>query len=285
MKMTVRQMEAGPRKTAICQIPFDTLPSTCVVVGDPLRAERIASMLENVNKVGENREYHTYVGVWKGKSVAVASHGVGGGGASCCFEELIQAGVTTIIRAGTAGSFDSRFKEGSLVVATGAFRADGVSDGLVPLGYPAVSHFEVVQSLVNATKNYKEINAGVGLVVTSGHFYDGPLGNHNRMWADAKVLAIEMEISILLVIASIRGIRAGAVVNIDNYIFEREISKSYEPNRNVVHEGTHRMIRVALDAASNLSDTKLVDWLNKEDDLDEPVDLSPELEHLNLQCL
>jgi uridine phosphorylase len=49
----------------------------------------------------------------------------------------------------------------------------------------------------------------VGLVTTVGHFYDGPLSNHNKLWADSKILAIEMEISILLVIASIRGIRAG----------------------------------------------------------------------------
>lgn len=42
----------------------------------------------------------------------------------------------------------------------GAFRADGVSDGLVPLGYPAVSHFQVVQSLLEASKGYKEVNAG-----------------------------------------------------------------------------------------------------------------------------
>lgn len=45
----------------------------------------------------------------------------------------------------------------------------------------------------------------------------------------------------------------GAVVNIDNYIFEREVKQTYEPNRSVVHEGTHRMLRVALDAASKLA--------------------------------
>jgi len=247
---------ATPRVTSICQIPFDTLPPACVVVGDPLRAQRLSEMLENPRKVGANREYHTFVGTWKGVQLAVASHGIGGGGASCCFEELIQAGVTTIIRAGTAGSFDPRFKEGSLIIATGAFRADGVSDGLVPLGYPAVSHFEVIQALLDASKGYKEVTAGVGLVTTVGHFYDGPLGNQNRLWADSKILAIEMEISILLIIASIRGIRAGAAVNIDNYIFEREVAKTYEPNRDVVHEGTHRMLRVALDAAAKLSQDK-----------------------------
>lgn len=49
-------------------------------------------------------------------------------------------------------------------------------------------------------------------MTTVGHFYDGPSGNHNRLWADSKILAIEMEISILLIIASIRGIRAGIII-------------------------------------------------------------------------
>eukprot|EP01111_Echinosteliopsis_oligospora_P006839 TRINITY_DN2122_c0_g1_i1.p1 TRINITY_DN2122_c0_g1~~TRINITY_DN2122_c0_g1_i1.p1 ORF type:complete len:251 (+),score=89.14 TRINITY_DN2122_c0_g1_i1:76-828(+) len=244
--------------TAICQIPYNTLPPAAVVVGDPLRAKKIADLLEGAEQVGCNREYHTWVGKWKGVKLAVASHGIGGGGASCCFEELIQAGVTTIIRAGTAGSFDERFKEGCLVIATGAFRADGVTDNLVPLGYPAVSHYEVVNSLIDSAKHYSEVNAGVGLVCTVGHFYDGPLGNKNELWATSKILAIEMEISVLLVIASLRGIRAGAAVNIDNYIFERELSQKYEPNRNVVHEGTYRMIRVCLDAASKLAQQDLV---------------------------
>jgi uridine phosphorylase len=239
--------------TAICQIPIGKIPPVCVVVGDPLRAKKIADLLTDAELVSANREYHTYVGSWKGVRITVCSHGIGGGGASCAFEELIQAGVTTIIRAGTAGSLDERFREGALVVATGAVRADGASDVLVPPNYPAVAHYEVVQALVEASKKYEEVTAGVGLIATVGCFYDGPIGNHNKLWQAAKVLAIEMEVSTLLVVASIRGIRAGACVNIDNYIFERELSNKYEPNREVVHQGTFRMIHVALDAAIALA--------------------------------
>lgn len=50
-----------------------------------------------------------------------------------------------------------------------------------------------------------------------------------------------------------RGIRAGAAVNIDNYIFERELSQKYEPNREIVHQGTFRLIHVVLDAAAALA--------------------------------
>jgi len=239
--------------TAICQIPIGKIPPVCVVVGDPLRAKKIADLLQNAECVGMNREYHTYVGTWNGVPLTVCSHGIGGGGASCAFEELIQAGATTIIRAGTAGSFDPRFKEGAMVIATGAVRADGASECLIPANYPAVAHYEVVKALADASKKYKEVTAGVGLIATVGTFYDGPLGNHNKLWRDAKVLAIEMEVSTLLVVASLRGIRAGAAVNIDNYIFEREISQKYEPNREVVHQGTFRLIHVVLDAAAALA--------------------------------
>jgi len=218
-------MDATP-KTAICLLPYKRLPPVCVVVGDPLRAKRISELLTDAVIVSMNREYHTYVGTYEGVELAVMSHGIGAGGASCAFEELIQAGVTTIIRAGTAGSFDPRYREGALVIATGAVRDDGASVGLVPLSYPAVANYEVVQALIDSTKLHPDVSSyGVGLVATVGHFYDGPLGNHNKLWADAKVLAIEMEIAILLVIASLRGIRAGATVNIDNYIFERELSE------------------------------------------------------------
>jgi len=72
--------------------------------------------------------------------VTVASHGVGGGGASMAFEELIQvcsclccsfasthddkllqAGAKVIIRAGTCGSLNPEYREGNLVVVTGRF--------------------------------------------------------------------------------------------------------------------------------------------------------------------
>lgn len=61
-----------------------------------------------------------------------------------------------------------------------------------------------------------------------------------------------------MVIGSIRGIRTGAVLNIDNYIFERyerDPTAAYQPNKEVVHQGTARMLEVALDAAAELTAT------------------------------
>ena len=126
-------------------------------------------------------------------------------------------------------------------------RCDGVTDRLVPLGYPAVANYEVVEALVNTLKNTDD-KFGVGLCVTEGTFYDGPLGNNNALWRDAKAKAIEMEASVLFVIASIRGIKAGAILNVDNYIFERLEEGEYKPHREIVVKGNEKMCKYALDA-------------------------------------
>eukprot|EP01126_Amoeba_proteus_P060332 TRINITY_DN796_c0_g1_i17.p1 TRINITY_DN796_c0_g1~~TRINITY_DN796_c0_g1_i17.p1 ORF type:complete len:110 (-),score=19.96 TRINITY_DN796_c0_g1_i17:860-1189(-) len=60
----------------------------CLVVGDAERARLVADLEPGI-LVSSNREYYTYTGKHKGKRVTVSSHGVGGGGASVCFEELI----------------------------------------------------------------------------------------------------------------------------------------------------------------------------------------------------
>jgi len=167
--------------------------------------------------------------------------------------------VTTIIRAGTCGSYVPTLREGGLIVATAAVRCDGVTDRLVPPEFPAVADVQVVQALQETVKEHTDVVVWKsGIIVSMGHFYDGPLENKSRMWANAHCLGIEMEVSGLFVIASIRGIRAGALLNVDNYIFDRELSGAYQPTRAVVLQGTTRMLAVALDASARLSSDDVV---------------------------
>jgi len=235
--------------SGIMNLVANSLPKLCLVMGAPERAKKCSELLKDVKVIAMNREYHTYTGTWKGVPITVASHGVGGGGASMAFEELIAAGCKTIIRAGTCGSISSKYREASLIVATASVREDGVSNLLVPVEYPAVADYQVVESLLSTLKGTNIIH-GAGIVVTAGNFYDGVLGNKNDIWVKANVLAIEMEISVLFVIASLRGIRAGAILNVDNYIYER---KEYEPNKAAVVKGTEKMLEVALDSLIKLA--------------------------------
>jgi uridine phosphorylase len=229
--------------------PGDVAP-LAFVCGDPARAQRIASHFTDARQVGSNREYLTFTGTVNGHPVTVSSHGIGAGGASICFEELIQAGAKTIVRLGTCGSLQPQYREGALILATGAIRRDGASERLVSLAYPAVADWRVTAALAEAVATEPEVPLGIGLVLSEGTFYPGLLPSETETWATAGALAIEMEASMLLTVAGLRGVRAGALLNVDNYVFER---KGYEPHREVVAKGTDRMIRLALRAVPGLA--------------------------------
>lgn len=72
----------------------------------------------------KRREYHVYTGFYKGFKITVASHGVGSSGANVIFMELIEAGATVLVRAGTCGSLGPR-PTGSHIIATSCVRNDG----------------------------------------------------------------------------------------------------------------------------------------------------------------
>jgi uridine phosphorylase len=228
--------------------PADLAP-LAFVCGDPARARRIAEHLADVRHVGSNREYETFTGAVDGVAVTVSSHGVGAGGAAVCFEELIQGGVRTLVRLGTCGSLQPAYREGALLVATGAVRRDGASDRLVPPAFPAIADWRIVAALHAAASAEPEAAVGTGLAVSEGVFYPGLLPSELPLWIAAGVLAIEMECSLLFTLAALRGARAGALLNVDNYVPERI---EYQPHRDIVAAGTERMIRAALRAVPAL---------------------------------
>lgn len=232
--------------------PGDVAP-LAFVCGDPARARRIADQFDEVRQVGSNREYETFTGSVQGHPVTASSHGVGAGGASVCFEELIQAGARTLIRLGTCGSLHPEAREGSLILATGAIRRDGASERLIPLAFPAVADCRVTVLLAETLAAEPDLPWRAGLVLSEGIFYPGLLPSELETWVAAGVLAIEMEVAMLFTVAALRGVRAGALLNVDNYVFERE---EYEPHREIVAQGTDRMIRCALRAVPSLLGTR-----------------------------
>jgi len=238
-------------------IPSD-LAIAALVVGDPQRAASAAELLTNVKEVGNNREYQTFTGNFNGKLVTISSHGIGGAGASICFEELIQGGVRTIIRAGTCGGMKKGIQDGDLIIGTGAIREDGTADLLVPIAYPAISDRHVVSALSSAAAaaatDQTTNRVHEGIILTQGFFYPGILPSTQNLWlgADMDLLAVEMELATLLIIASMRRIQAGGVFTVDGNMTEESDMKEYDPHRKVVTDGVASMLRIALDALTRL---------------------------------
>jgi uridine phosphorylase len=240
------------RLLPITRIPATGVPPTALVCGDPKRAERIAQLLDDAEPVGSNREYVTYRGRWRGIEVLAASHGVGAAGAMVAFQELARAGVNTMIRVGTCGAVRDDIEDGDLIVASAAVRDDGVSDQMVPATYPAAATPEVVIALEGAA-----LEAGArchrGLVWTKSLFYPGVLDPPLEPLVSAGVIALEMELSALLVLGGMLGLRTGGLLVVDGNPSRRASAFDYDPHRPVVDEAVGRSIAVALAAVERLT--------------------------------
>jgi uridine phosphorylase len=245
-----------PAVLPITKIPGSGLPAYAVVVGDPARAGLVAKLLDGAEQIGNNREYVTYSGTWRGVPVVVSSHGVGGPGAVCLFGELAEAGVRTIIRLGTAGAMARGIGDGDLIVADAAVRDDGVTQQLVPAEFPAASTPEVVLALQAAAREH-EAPYHRGNVWTRAAFLPGVLELPMVPYQRAGVVAIEMELSALLVFAALHGLRAGGALVIDGIaaddLVDEAGNSNYDPHRKVVAEGVERAALVALDAVWRLA--------------------------------
>jgi len=231
----------------------EAIASRVLVVGDPARAEAAATLLDQAERVGNNREYVTFTGLKAGERVSICSHGVGSAGAGICFEELARAGTQVIIRAGTCGAVQDDIGDGELVIASGAVRDEGLTPRLVPAGYPAVAHHEIVAALQTGTAA-RQIEPRVGLVLSTDLFYPSPaLGIDWGPWKRSQIQAVEMELAPLFVISSLHGIKAGGILAVDgNPTRSAQDMSDYDPYRTVVEDAVSRMLSICIDALTRI---------------------------------
>lgn len=239
-------------RTPILRVRPEDLSPAVLVCGDPDRARQIADRLDQARQIGSNREYLTFTGRYRGRGVSVSSHGVGAAGAVVCFEELIRAGARTIIRVGTCGSYLPQLRSGGIVIGTAAVREDGVTPEMVPLPFPAVADLDVTQALIRAARDRPEIAFATGIVRTHAAFYGGLLPSAQPLWIEAGVVAVEMEFAALLVVASLRRVRAGGLFAVDGNPAEQRDMTGYNPHREVVEKAKHICMDLALEALAGL---------------------------------
>lgn len=245
-------------KLPVLRARTNQIARQALVVGDPQRAEMCANLLDEVDEVGYYREYRTFTGTYEGTPITICSHGVGSAGASVAFHELFGAGVKTIIRAGTCGAMRKGIRDGDLIIATGAIRRDGTTPRLIPIEYPAVADYQVVDSLIISAKQSGVKNPVRGLILSNANFYPGLLADPMDIWMRAGIVAVEQELAALLVMASLRGVRAGGVLTSDGNLAEDQPDDvamkdfAYDPHRDIVKTGVETMLKVALETLVSL---------------------------------
>lgn len=221
-----------------------------IVCGDPKRVDKIAKYLNNVEEESYNREYKLSNGSFNGQRLSVVSHGVGAAGAAVCFEEIIKGGAKEIIRIGTAGSLNLSIKDGDLVIAKAAIREDGLTDQLIKQGFPAVADLSLTRNLLTAANKFADNQIQSGIILTVGAFYPELEPLPNNYYSKAGALAVEMEASVLFLIASLHGVAASGIFAIDGIAIDFD-ADSYNPHRDKVAQAIEDSIKIALEAITS----------------------------------
>lgn len=193
----------------------EDIADTVIMVGDPGRAARLASLLGEARLVNENRGFLTYTGFAENTKVTVATHGIGGPSASLVIEELYDLGAKTIVRLGTCGGLKTEIKVGTVVIPFGALTLSRNSLGMYTNDFcpAAVPHPRLQLAMAEYIRR-ENIEVREGLVLSSDSFYaeDGYLDMAKELGA----IAVEMECAALFTLSHIKGFKSGAVLIVLN---------------------------------------------------------------------
>ena len=204
--------------------PGDVAPSV-LLPGDPERVETIVESWADHEIRGDHREYRTATGTHQGTPISVTSTGIGSPSAAIAVEELARVGADTLLRVGSCGSIVPEAGVGDLVITTAAVRQEGTSKEYVREDYPASADHRVVSALVAAAEKLG-YDYHLGVTCSTDSFYAGQSrpgfegfeardseANIEEL-RDAGVVNFEMEAASILTLASIYGLRAGAVCTV-----------------------------------------------------------------------
>jgi DeoD family purine-nucleoside phosphorylase len=215
----------------------------CLLPGDPLRAKYIAeTYLDNVVQVNAERGLLGYTGEYEGTRVSVQGTGMGCPGATIVFEELIQLGVTRLVRVGTCGGLQPHHALGDLIVALSAVPADSTAVHLVAgEAHCPTASWSLIHGAVHVAKEMEQ-PMHVGPIVSSDLFYNPDDGQYER-WSQRGVLAVEMEAAALFTVGALRKVESGCLLTVSDIVVEGEFKRISDDD---LKAAVDRMTRVAL---------------------------------------
>jgi len=198
---------------------------------------------------GEGFSTQTIAPFWNGTlggaPISIQRLAIGAPMAVSACELLIEAGARTLIVAGIAGSLTPDLPIGGIVIPTSALREEGTSYHYLPPDVEPTPDAVLAEALVAAAEA-RGIAPGVGRVWTTDAIFR-EMAWKVRQYGAAGILAVEMELSALLALAQVRGVRLAAVLAISDELFH-----SWTPGWHVEEflTGSRAAANIALDVAA-----------------------------------
>ena len=221
------------------------IADTVLLPGDPKRAKWIAeNFLENAVCYTDIRGMLGFTGTYKGKRISVQGTGMGIPSMSIYITELMKDyGVKTLIRVGSAGSYQEDVKIRHIVVALSTSTDSNINNRRFKgASFAPTVNFDLLSKVLK-TAEEKNIKIKAGNILTSDEFYnDDP--SYFKKWAEFGVLAVEMETAALYTLASKYKAKALSILTISDSLVSPEITSSEEREKTF-----NEMIELALETA------------------------------------
>ena len=221
------------------------IADTVLLPGDPKRAKWIAeNFLENAVCYTDIRGMLGFTGTYKGKRISVQGTGMGIPSMSIYITELMKDyGVKTLIRIGSAGSYQEDVKIRDIVVALSTSTDSNINNRRFKgASFAPTVNFDLLSKVLK-TAEEKNIKIKAGNILTSDEFYnDDP--SYFKKWAEFGVLAVEMETAALYTLASKYKAKALSILTISDSLVSPEITSSEEREKTF-----NEMIELALETA------------------------------------
>ena len=166
------------------------IADTVLLPGDPKRAKWIAeNFLENAVCYTDIRGMLGFTGTYKGKRISVQGTGMGIPSMSIYITELMKDyGVKTLIRVGSAGSYQEDVKIRDIVVALSTSTDSNINNRRFKgASFAPTVNFDLLSKVLK-TAEEKNIKIKAGNILTSDEFYnDDP--SYFKKWAEFGVLS------------------------------------------------------------------------------------------------
>ncbi|MDT7526741.1 purine-nucleoside phosphorylase [Pseudidiomarina sp. GXY010] len=203
--------------------------STCLLPGDPLRAQFIAeNFFTDAKQVCDVRNMFGYTGTYKGQAVSVMGTGMGIPSCSIYATELIQHyQVQRLVRVGSCGAVLPEVQLRDIILAQGASTDSAVNrQRFGGYDYAALADFELLSKVASYAQQHGQ-KVRVGNVFSADLFY-GVNDNLTDLLARYGILGVEMEAAGLYSVAAAHGAQALTVLTVSDHLQTHQQMSSQE---------------------------------------------------------
>lgn len=167
------------------------LPSYALTCGSPERVKKIIPFLTDVEVVNDHRGLYAIRGMYEDLEIFAVASGMGSPSMAIVYDEWLfntdmeKYTSPTIVRVGSAGSWNKEVGMNDLIISNGVVRDDGASQSVAPLEFPGIVDMITTLCLIHAANELGHVEpykVHVGPTICKDNLYaDEDPNGHSAM--------------------------------------------------------------------------------------------------------